>query len=243
MIADERANPASAALRLALRVHDASAGLAIGIGLLKGWAETAPSERHRDSQLVIEVFEQVLADLRQMSRAIPDGGVARPRPANVRESLERAASTAGVELELKVIGRSDWLTEGQLELVRLAGREAIRNVKRHSGASHCRITLDVSTCPFVLTARDWGAGTNPGALDGGGITLLDALARQEGASIAMSSQPGFGVELVLTGPRCVLSRSDDGPDRLRSVVADESAGSRKRVAARRPLGASEQQIT
>ncbi len=232
---------------LAVRLHDASAGLAVGIGLLKGSTESARRKPQPDSDRAIEAFEEVLAELRQLSRTVSDRHAVTPRAANVRESLTRDAKTAGVELELDVIGREDWLTREQLELVLLAGRESIRNVKRHSGARRCLVIFDVSTCPFVLTVRDWGAGILPGTRAGSGIALLDDLATEMGAALNISSQPGLGMELTLIGPRCVMTRAALQPtqlgDGLRSVVADESAGSRKRVAARRPSAASGQQIT
>jgi signal transduction histidine kinase len=247
MVARERRSPAASSIRLAVRLHDVSSGLAVGIGLLKGWKESGWSERRPDPDQTIEVFEQVLAELRLLSRAISEGASARSRPASVRDTLEREAKTAGVDLELRLTGKEGWLSDGQAELVRLTGREAIRNVKRHSGASRCRITIDFSICPFVLTARDWGAGIQPEARLGGGIALLEDLAGEMGAALKISSQPGLGVELTLTGPRCVLTRGANEPNRqrdgLRSVVADESPGSRKRVAARRPIALLEQQIT
>jgi signal transduction histidine kinase len=247
MVARERRSSEASSVRLAVRIHDMSAGLAVGVALLKGWKESGWSKQKPEPDLTIEVFEQVLAELRLLSRAISEGASARSRPQSVRDSLELAAKTAGVELELRLAGSEGWLTEGQAELVRLTGREAIRNVKRHSGASRCRIAIDLSTCPFVLTARDWGAGIQPEARLGGGIALLEDLAAEMGASLKIGSQPGLGVELTLTGPRCVLTRSANQPNLqhggLRSVVADESPGSRKRVAARRPIALSEQQIT
>jgi signal transduction histidine kinase len=128
----------------------------------------------------------------------------------------------------------------------LAAREAIRNVKRHAGVSRCRITLDVSSCPFALVVRDWGAGIQVGMQTTGGIAFLEDLARGMGAVLTISSQPGLGTKLTLVGPSCVLTRQAQqlGPDKtVRSVVADESAGSRKRVAAKRPAAAAAQQIT
>jgi signal transduction histidine kinase len=238
---------ASANLRLAVELHDVSGDLAVGIALLKGWKESGWSEQPPEQDRAIDVFEQVLAELRQLLRAVSEAAPTRIRSASVRESLEREAKTAGVDLELRLTGQERLLSPGQAELVRLAGREAIRNVKRHSGASRCRIAIDLSTCPFVLSARDWGAGIQPDSRLGAGIALLEALADELGATLRISSQPGLGVELTLIGPRCVLARGTDRPIRqqgdLSSVVADESPSSRKRVAAGRPIGPVGQQIT
>jgi signal transduction histidine kinase len=238
---------AAANVLLAVRLHDVSGDLAVGIALLKGWKESGWSKQPPEPDRAIAVFEHVLSKLRELSRASSQAVAPRSRPASVRESLERVAKTSGVGLELRLTGQEGWLSQGQAELVGLVGREAIRNVKRHSGASRCRIAIDLSTCPFVLTARDWGAGIQPGARLGGGIALLEALADEMGAALRISSQPGLGVELTLTGPRCVMAWGPDQPirqqDDLSSVVADKSTGSRKRVAARRPIGPLGQQIT
>jgi hypothetical protein len=247
MVFRKRRDSAASGIRLAVRLHDVSAGLAVGIALLKGWKEYGWIEQISDPDRTIGVFEQVLAELRQLSRAVSEGPVARSRPANIRSSLERAAKTVGVGLELRITGEEGWLTKRQVELIHLVGREAIRNVKRHSGGIRCRITVDVSSCPFILKARDWGAGIRPGAGWGRGIALLEDLAGELGAVLTISSQPGLGMELTLIGPRCVLTRDAGQPNRqkigLRSVVAHESLSSRKRVAVRRPIGPLDQQIT
>jgi signal transduction histidine kinase len=234
-------------LRLAAQIHDISAAQAIAIGLLKGWNESMGSDWAAERRQSIEVFEHVLGDLRQLLRSVSEGDVDRHRPASVIESLAKEAKSVGVDLDLRLAGQEDWLTDRHAELVRLVGREAIRNVKRHSGSSVCRITIDLSICPFVMTVRDWGAGSQPDARPRHGLALLESLAKDLGGSMEFRSQPGLGVALTLTGPRCGLARafaqasSVDEP--LRSVVAEESVGSRKRVAARRPVSPTQQQIT
>jgi signal transduction histidine kinase len=246
MVARSRTDSTSTR-QFAVRLHDASAGLALGIGLLKGWSETRSGDHQPSSQFVIEAFEQVLIELRQLSRTLSGGHDVRPRPADFRESLDHDAKGAGIDLELRVIGQEHLLPPAHLELVGLAGREAIRNVKRHSGSSLCRVTLDASICPFVFEARDWGAGIQPATNVSGGIALLSGLARDIGCVLTISSQVGFGTRMTLTGPRCAIARDGHRSSRqsrlLRSVVADQSLSSRKRVASTRPLGLSEEQIT
>jgi len=246
MVARSRTDSASTS-QFAVRLHDASAGLAIGIGLLKGWPPARSGDHEPSSQFVIEAFEQVLTELRQLSRTLSDGRGVRQRPADFRESLDQGAKAAAIDLELRVIGQEHLLPAAQLELVRLAGREAIRNVKRHSGSSLCRVTLDASICPFVFEARDWGAGMQPATSVSGGIALLSDRARDIGCVLTISSQVGLGMRMNLTGPRCAIGRdghrSSRQPRASRSVVADESLSSRKRVGSARPTGPSEEQIT
>src|ERR1700681_2114483 len=115
---------AAATFRLAARLHDASGDLAVGIALLKGWKESGLGRQQPEPDRTIEVFEQVLAELRQLSRTVSEG-VARSRPAAVRESLELHAKANGIDLELNLTGKESWLSRAQRDLVRLAGREAI----------------------------------------------------------------------------------------------------------------------
>ncbi len=234
-------------VRLAARLQDICAGLAIGIGLLKGWKELMASDSVGEPRQTVEVFEHALGELRRLQRLVSERAVAGHRAPSVRESLDKEAKSVGVDLDLTIAGHEDWLTHGQAELVRLVGREAIRNVKRHSGARHCRITIDLSTCPFVMTVRDWGAGVQSGARPWRGLALLESFASDLGASLHFSSQPGFGVALTLSGPRCglahVIAQASSAGEPMRSVVAEESVSSRKRVAARRPMSPTQQQIT
>jgi signal transduction histidine kinase len=234
-------------LRLAAHLHDISAAQAIAVGLLKGWKVSMGGDWAVAPQQSIEVFEHVLRDLRQLLRSVSEGAVGGRRPTGVSEVLVHEAYSVGVDLDLRLAGQEDWLTNGQAELIRLVGREAIRNVKRHSGSSLCRMTINLSSCPFVLTVRDWGAGSQSGTRPRRGLALLETLAKDLGASMEFRSQPGLGVALTLTGPRCGLanavSQASTISEPLRSVVAEESVSSRKRVAARRPVRPIQQQIT
>jgi len=209
MVARSRTDSTSTR-QFAVQLHDASAGLAVGIGLLKGWSEGGSGDHQPGSRFVIEALEQVLAELRQLSRTLSDRDAVRPRLDDFRHSLNQDAKAAAVDLELRVIGQELVLPPAHLELVRLAGREAIRNVKRHSGSRLCRITFDASTCPFVFEARDWGAGMQPGPRVNGGIALLSDLARDIGCVLAISSQVGLGTQMTLTGPRCALAGDGHG---------------------------------
>src|SRR5260370_23467892 len=138
---------------LAARLHDIAAGLAVGVGLLKEVAGTSPLH----DSAGFEVLESVLADVKQLSQA-PRGAYIRSRRVDLASGLREEANRLGVECELKLWGDDGWLGAEERELLRLAGREVLRNVKRHSGSAKCAMTIDLSYCPWVLRARDWGAG-------------------------------------------------------------------------------------
>ena len=227
---------------LAARLHDVAAGLAVGVGLLKGMGGATSTE----CRAGIEVLESVLADVKQLSQA-PRGADIRSRGVDLAGGLREEANRLGVACELELVGDDGWLGAEERELVRLVGREALRTVKRHSGSAKCGITIDLSDCPFVLRARDPGAGIAGDAQEADGFTTLRALATALGCEFAFGSQPGLGTVLVVAGRRCprTLNNAANGQVeylRLRSGVAEESLGSRRRVAAQRPIPGSRQQI-
>ncbi len=236
-----------ATTEFAARLHDASAGLANGINLLKGSTRPEVPGPVLVGNQAIEVFEGVLANLRQLSHAMSDRAPQRPRQTDLGESLKREARLVGVALKLELIGNNGWLGPAFAQLLLLVGREAIRNVRRHSGSAACRITVDLSSCPFVFRARDWGAGLELGPQAGSGIALLRQLGADLGCELAIRSLPGLGMELVLTGPPCRRAQTEAEGERTgaptRSVVAEESLSSRRRVARMRPFADSKQQIT
>jgi signal transduction histidine kinase len=163
---------------------------------------------------------------------------------DLESTLRREAGRVGIALALEFLGDRAWLTEDETEMILLIGSEALRNVVRHSGSSRCQMTIDVSDCPVFFRIRDWGAGLNTAARADGGLEKLSRLARTLHWTLDVRSLPGLGTELLVVGRGCPRTHGAAGAEApVRSVVAKESLGSRKRVAASRPIGQSRQQIT
>ncbi len=194
------------AAELAVRLHDAAAGLAVGIGLLKIDAEVPSIDRLRQTDQALAILVEVQANLKHLSRAFLDIAPQANPPADVEHGLKREAKRLGVRLEIEVTGETKWLPASHAELVWLVSREGLRNVRRHSGSAACRIQLHLRTCPFVLRIRDWGGGVRPGAQRGEGVSLLREMAATMGCDLRIGSQPGLGTELVLVGPPCASER-------------------------------------
>jgi signal transduction histidine kinase len=198
-------NGTELSLTLAAQLHDVAAGLAVGVGQLKASKQSGDENRPSDLRSVTEALEVVLADLKSLTRSVAE----RPKPHLATDwvaSVMREARRVGVTLELDVVGPTDWLAADQAELLYLTAREAIRNVKRHSGSATCRMTIEVSDCPFVLRARDWGGGIKPESRPGEGVLILKELATSMGCDLVIGSQPGLGTELILAGRRCPTTR-------------------------------------
>jgi signal transduction histidine kinase len=189
------------ALLFSAQLHDATAELALGIGFLKSGQLRALNSPDQNDPL--ELLGQALAKLKVLE-ATPARRSDEKRRPDLVTSLRLQAHALGVELDLRVAG-STWLAPNVAELLCLAGREALANVRRHSGVRACRIELDFTSCPFAFRARDWGAGVRTGVNGGHGLSLLNGLADQLGCEFVVASQPGLGTELLINGPRCVRS--------------------------------------
>lgn len=190
-----------------VRLHDVSTGLAIGISLLKGAEGTLDVDTARGSVRALAVLEDSLAQLRTLTAATAGGGRGqKPRP-QLAESIRREASRLRIRLDLDLVGKADWLAPNLADLILLISREGLRNVRRHSGASACKITIDLASCPLSVQIRDWGAGLPEGARVGGGIQLLQRMAADMGCELGVESQPGLGTDLVLVGPLCTRDRA------------------------------------
>lgn len=189
--------------QLLARIHDIGTGLAIGIGFLKA---ITPSAGDQPSVLKAQsMLEESLGQLRRLTRSLSEVGQPTERPSGLEESLVAEAARLGLILQLEVAGDDRWVAPNQARLMLLVGREALRNVRRHSGSSTCHVALELSTCPFVLRVRDWGAGLQSGSGPSNGLTLLRRLAAEQGCTISVSSSPGLGTEVELSGPPCPLS--------------------------------------
>ena len=181
---------------LLVRLHDTTTGLAIGVGLLKEAGAGSEIPRIRTA------LEDSLANLRRLTASLDVGCATVARRTDLRDSLTQEARRLGLNLDLKLTGDDAWLPPHQAALLELGGREALRNVRRHAGTQACRVSLELANCPFEMRVRDWGSGLDSGSKAGHGLALLRELAAESGCTLSISSQPGLGTELVLTGPAC-----------------------------------------
>ena len=220
---------------LPARLHDVATGMAIASGLLKGAVSTASPEIETTMRRALELLEDSLRQLRTLTATTAGGrDWQRNRPALV-DSIQREAGRLKIRVDLELEGKEDWLPSTEADLVLLVCREALRNVRRHAGASVCGISIDLASCPFSVRIKDWGAGIPDGA-DGGGLRLLSRMAADMGCQLGVSSQPGFGTEVVLVGPVCARDRAALQPGKTREFPIQEPQTSRHHTEnPRRPM--------
>jgi signal transduction histidine kinase len=83
-------------------------------------------------------------------------------------------------------------------------REAVSNIIKHSGASHCKVRCAISERQFSLTVQDNGKGIPmelDGKLDRGhGMSSMKHRAKQMQGQCLVESAPGYGTVIRLTLP-------------------------------------------
>jgi two-component system sensor histidine kinase UhpB len=83
-------------------------------------------------------------------------------------------------------------------------REAVSNIIKHSGASHCKVRCAITERQFGLTVQDNGKGIPmelDGKLDRGhGMTSMKHRAKQMQGQCLVESGPGYGTVIRLTLP-------------------------------------------
>jgi two-component system sensor histidine kinase UhpB len=83
-------------------------------------------------------------------------------------------------------------------------REAVSNIIKHSGASHCKVRCAISERQFALTVQDNGKGIPmelDGKLDRGhGMASMKHRAKQMQGQCLVESGPGYGTVIRLTLP-------------------------------------------
>ncbi|MEA2224191.1 MAG: two-component system, NarL family, sensor kinase, partial [Solirubrobacteraceae bacterium] len=96
---------------------------------------------------------------------------------------------------------------GSDELVYRVAREAIRNAQVHAAASSVRVAVTRSPSDGTrLVVADDGTGFTPAAREQRGVqghlglTLLEAIVRQAGGTLAVRSAPGTGTTVELELP-------------------------------------------
>ncbi|MDE1928691.1 MAG: sensor histidine kinase, partial [Burkholderiales bacterium] len=91
-------------------------------------------------------------------------------------------------------------------------REATSNIIKHSGATHCSVSADISAGDFHLAVQDNGDGIAPeteGRLDRGhGLASMKNRAKQLQGQCLVESGRGYGTVIRLTLP---LARAVEGP--------------------------------
>ncbi len=161
------------------------------------------SESERISTLAREALEEMRLSVRGLTG----------KPLRVADALAdwRAETVsrlgqAGVEVDWRSPNEDDTQQLSARAFVQTTRilREAVSNVIKHSGASHCKVRCTLGQQDFVLVVQDNGRGIPmelDGKLDRGhGMASMKHRAKQMHGQCLVESGPGYGTVIRLTLP-------------------------------------------
>jgi len=187
--------------RIARDLHDGLATeLAGAISLFKLYLE---KHNTQDETLknVFDIMEgslkrvrESLADLRPAAIS-PDGLVG-----DLRHQADEFARLYGIRVELSTSGAEDILPAQHREVVAQVVREALTNVRRHSGSAICRVKMAFAARPFLIEVSDEGRGFAAAGPVGYGLMGMRERAAGIGGRLEVVSTEGRGTTVFLFGP-------------------------------------------
>jgi signal transduction histidine kinase len=188
--------------RIARELHDGIAtDIAGAISLFKVYLEGRKGQPDQTLKNVLEIMERLLKHVREALADLrpppisPDGLVG-----DLRQQAEEFARLYGIRVELSSNGTEDLLSGHQREVVAQVVREALTNVRRHSGSSICRVRMAFDARPFLVEVSDEGRGILAGGNLGYGLVGMRERAAGIGGRLEVVSTEGRGTTVFLFGP-------------------------------------------
>jgi signal transduction histidine kinase len=188
--------------RIARELHDGIAtDLAGAISLFKVYLESGKSSGDETLHNIIEILERSLTHVRESlaelrPTAIGPGGLL----GDLRHQAEEFARLYGIRVEISNNGTEDLISPQQREVVAQVVREALTNVRRHSGSSICRVKMGFAARPFLIEVSDEGRGFVAGGGNGYGLMGMRERAAGIGGRLEVVSTEGRGTTVFLFGP-------------------------------------------
>jgi signal transduction histidine kinase len=193
--------------RMARELHDGVAtDLAGAISLFKAYMEGHPGSAKKgqaDGSLlnVLEILERMLKHVRETLADL------RPRPigpeglvGDIRRQAEEFARLYSIRVEISTNGTEDMLSAQHREVVYQVVREALTNVRRHSGSSICRVRMGFAARPFLVEIADEGQGFGLNRSGGYGLVGMRERSAGIGGRLEVVSTEGRGTTVFLFGP-------------------------------------------
>ena len=188
--------------RISRELHDGLATeLAGAISLFKVYLENHRGERDKVLADVFEILERMLKQVRDTLAEL------RPRPlgaegltGELRSQADEFARLYSIRVELSNVGTEDMLPPQQREVVYQVVREALTNVRKHSGSSICRVRMHYAAHPFLIEISDEGRGFIQTQGGGYGLVGMRERAAGIGGRLEVVSTEGKGTRVFLFGP-------------------------------------------
>jgi signal transduction histidine kinase len=119
------------------------------------------------------------------------------------EYLRKYSRQTGIRTSLHCDGaaRRALTPRSEVQLLRVV-QEALTNVRKHAGARHAAVSLNVDDGAVTLAVMDDGVGFDPGRLEealdhGFGMASMRERVEQIGGTLAVHTAPGMGTRVVV----------------------------------------------
>ena len=177
-------------------------------------------DHERASLLVLQLRETVANEMvslrRLMSELRPPILEQRGIEVALRDCAQGVLEGQPIEFDLEcTLGEAQLVPELETAIYRVV-REALTNIRKHSGADHARVTLDASTSRVLLTISDDGRGFEPTRANGDHFGLVTMRERVEavGGTWRLDTRAGSGTRIEATLPsKSIAARGIDEPEK------------------------------
>jgi len=191
--------------RVARDIHDTLAQGFTSVLLQLEAAETElagnPDATRRHLGAARRTSRASLAEARSLIGALTPPDL---RAASLPEALGRLAlrtgQEIGVDIALDVTGSPRAVPANHEVVLFRAAQEALANVGKHAAAQTVQIGLSYADESVRLRVRDDGAGFDPAATNGFGLTGMRSRVAEVGGTMAVDSTPGHGATLRIELP-------------------------------------------
>lgn len=192
--------------RLRRDLHD-GVGPSLAAIVLKLNATQSRRDADERNSLIAETRDEVKAAIAEVRRLVDDLRPPAIDEVGLVDAIRQRASSLSGDVTFEVTG-PDGLpplpAAVEVAAFRIAS-EAMTNVARHSGATRCRVGVEVDGS-FELTVSDNGHGSDRTTTQGVGWTSMRARAAELGGSCTITSRPEGGLVV-----RAVLPLSEKEP--------------------------------
>jgi signal transduction histidine kinase len=187
---------------IARELHDGIAtDLAGAISLFKVYIEGKKGQPDQNLKNVFEILERLLKHVRETLADLRPAGIGpNGLVGDLRAQADEFARLYGIRVELSSNGTEDQLSPYQREVVAQVVREALTNVRRHSGSTICRVKTAFDARPFLVEVSDEGRGIVGGGKPGFGLVGMRERAAGIGGRLEVVSTEGRGTTVFLFGP-------------------------------------------
>jgi signal transduction histidine kinase len=188
--------------RISRELHDGIAtDLAGAISLFKVYMEGRKGQTDQTLKNVFEILERLLKHVREaLADLRPPSIGADGLVGDLRQQADEFSRLYSIRVELSTNGTEDLLSAHQREVVVQVVREALTNVRRHSGSSICRVKMAFDARPFLVEVSDEGRGILAGGSEGYGLVGMRERAAGVGGRLEVVSTAGRGTTVFLFGP-------------------------------------------